>query len=103
MGWDASVPPLTEWVAVLRVAETVEQLDRDAAILLRRVPDHGLFGRVDTHEGLAEHLDVRPGTWVSGVAARTRLEMERAVAVASGDASVRPLVVGEFRVRRLAD
>jgi hypothetical protein len=66
---------------VLRVAETVEQLDGDAALLLRRVPEYGLLG----------------------VTARTRLEVERAVAVASGDASVRPLVVGEFRVRRLAD
>jgi hypothetical protein len=103
VGWDASVPPLTEWVAVLRVAERVEQLDGDAALLLRRVPEYGLLGQVDAHEGLAEHLDVRPGSWVSGVTARTRLEVERAVAVASGDASVRPLVVGEFRVRRLAD
>jgi hypothetical protein len=68
-----------KWVAVLRVTETVEQLDRDAAILLRRIPDDVLLGRVDTHEGLAEHLDVRPGPWVSGVAVRTRLEMERVV------------------------
>jgi hypothetical protein len=101
--WDPSIPPLTEWVAVLGVAGTVEELDEHASVLLRRVPDHGLFGRVDSHEGLAEHLSVPPSTWVSGVVASTRPELERALAEASDGTVIEPLVVGEFRVRRLAE
>jgi hypothetical protein len=60
MGWDRSIPTITEWVAVLGVAGSAEQLDGLAAELLDQVPDHGLFGTVDAHEGLAERLRVPP-------------------------------------------
>jgi hypothetical protein len=101
--WDPSVPSITEWIAVLRVGRTIEELDEHAVRLLRRVPDHGLVGKVDAHEGLAERLDVPPGSWVSGVAAPTRTDLERALARASEGSAATPLVVGEFRVRRLAE
>jgi hypothetical protein len=98
--WDPSVPAITEWVAILAVAPAAEALDHVAVRLLRRVPDHVLLGRVDAHHGLAEQLDVPPGTWVGGVAAPSRAELERALTQAGG--TLMPLVVGEFRVRRLA-
>jgi hypothetical protein len=94
------VPTLTEWVAVLRVADSPDELDGEATTLIERVPEQGLFGRVDAHEGLAERLGVRPGTWVSGVVAETRQGMETALAAVIG--RTEPLVVGEFRVRRLS-
>jgi hypothetical protein len=94
------VPTLTEWVAVLRVADSADELDGEATTLIERVPEQGLFGRVDAHEGLAERLGVRPGTWVSGVVAETRHGMETALAALVGRRE--PLVVGEFRVRRLS-
>jgi hypothetical protein len=94
------VPTLTEWVAVLRVADSADELDGEATTLIERVPEQGLFGRVDAHEGLAERLGVRPGTWVSGVVAETRQAMETALAAVVGRRE--PLVVGEFRVRRLS-
>jgi hypothetical protein len=97
------VPELTEWVAVLAVADTVEELDDHAGRLLRRAPDHGLLGRVDAHEGLAEELVVPPGTWITGVAAPSRPELEDVLAAAVDGLPTSPLVVGEFRVRRLAD
>jgi hypothetical protein len=100
--WDPSIPEVTEWVAVLGVGSKAEDLDRDAAAVLRRAPDHGLFGRVDAHEGLAEHLAVPSGTWISGVAAPTRTELERVPSDASEGTDTQPLLVGEFRVRRLA-
>lgn len=94
------MPTLTEWVAVLRVADSADELDGEATTLIERVPEQGLFGRVDAHEGLAERLGVRPGTWVSGVVAETRHGMETALAAVVGRREV--LVVGEFRVRRLS-
>jgi hypothetical protein len=100
VAWDPSVPTLTEWVAVLRVADSADELDGEATTLIERVPEQGLFGRVDAHEGLAELLGVRPGTWVSGVVAETRQTMETALAAVVGRRE--PLVVGEFRVRRLS-
>ena len=100
MAWDSSVPTLTEWVAVLRVADSADELDGEATTLIERVPEQGLFGRVDAHEGLAERLGVRPGTWVSGVVAGTRQGMETALAAVIGRRE--PLVVGEFRVRWLS-
>jgi hypothetical protein len=103
MPWDPSVPVITEWVAVLGVGSSAEDLDRDAAAILRRAPDHGLLGRVDAHQELAEHLAVPSGTWVSGVVAPTRMELEWALADASDGTGLQPLVVGEFRVRRLAE
>jgi hypothetical protein len=103
VSWDPSVPVISEWVAVLAVADTVEELDEHAGRLLRRVPDHGLIGRVDAHEGLAEHLVVPPGTWISGVAAPSRRELEHVLATAADGLRASPLVVGEYRVRRLAD
>lgn len=103
MAWDPSVPSLSEWVAVLGIGRTAEELDHQTVRLLRRVPHHGLLGRVDAHEGLAEQLEVPPGTWVSGVAAPTRMELERALADSAESVVKTPLVVGEFRVRRLAE
>jgi hypothetical protein len=100
VAWDPSVPTLTEWVAVLRVADSADELDGEASTLIERVPEQGLFGQVDAHEGLAERLGVRPGTWVSGVVAETRQAMETALAAVVGRGE--PLVVGEFRVRRLS-
>jgi hypothetical protein len=44
MGWHRSIPTIIEWVAVLGVAGSAEQLDGLAADLLVQVPDHGLFG-----------------------------------------------------------
>lgn len=99
--WDPSVPVLTEWVAVLSVADSPEALDDDAVTLLEHVPDHGLIGSVDAHQGLAERLDVPPGTWWSGMAAETRMGLERALALA-GVLGLAPLLVGEFRVLRLS-
>jgi len=101
--WDRSIPVITEWVAVLGVADDVEELDAYAATVLRRAPDQGLLGRVDAHEGLAEHLAVPSGTWVAGVAAPTRMELERVLVDTSEGTGTQPLVVGEFRVRRLAE
>jgi hypothetical protein len=70
----------------------------------RRAPrpgsDHGLFGTVDAHEGLAERLGVPPGTWISGVAAETRYEIDQTLA-RIGRAT--PMVIGEFRIVRLSD
>jgi hypothetical protein len=100
VGWDRSIPRITEWVAVLGVAGSVEQLDGLAADLLDQVPDHGLFGTVDAHEGLAERLRVPPGTWISGVAAETRREIDQALARIGRTG---PVVIGEFRVVRLAE
>jgi hypothetical protein len=97
MAWDPSVPALTEWVAVLRVADNADELDGEATAEMERVPGQGLFGLVDAHEGLAERLGVRRGTWVSGVVAETRQDMETALARALGGRR-EPLVVGEFRV-----
>jgi hypothetical protein len=97
------VPVLTEWVAVLAVADTVEELDDQAGRLLRRVPDHGLVGRVDAHEGLAEQLVVPSGTWITGVAAPSRPELEDVLIAAADGLHTSPLLVGEYRVRRLAD
>jgi hypothetical protein len=99
--WDPSVPVITEWVAVLAVAPAADALDQAAGRLLRQIPDHGLFGRVDAHEGLADRLGVPPGTWVGGVAAPSRTDLDRVLAEV-GD-RFPPLVLGEFRVRRLAD
>jgi len=100
MGWDRSIPTITEWVAVLGVAGSAEQLDGLAAELLDQVPDHGLFGTVDAHEGLAERLRVPPGTWISGVAAETRHEIDQALARIGRAA---PVVIGEFRIVRLSE
>lgn len=100
MGWDRSIPTITEWVAVFGVAGSAEQLDSQAAELLDQVPHHGLFGTVDAHEGLAERLKVPPGTWISGVAAETRYEIDQALARMGRDA---PMLIGEFRIVRLSD
>jgi hypothetical protein len=100
MAWDPSVPALTEWVAVLRVADSADELDGETT-LIERVPGQGLFERVDAHEGLAERLGVQPGKWVSGVVAETRQGMQTALARAV-DGGKEPLVVGEFRIRRLS-
>jgi hypothetical protein len=100
MGWDRSIPTITEWVAVLGVAGSAEQLDGLAAELLDQVPDHALFGTVDAHEGLAERLQVPPGTWISGVAAETRHEIDQALARIGRAA---PRVIGEFRIVRLSE
>lgn len=99
--WDPSVPVLTEWVAVLSVATSPEALDDDAAALLDRVPDHGVIGRVDAHQGLAERLEVPAGTWWSGMAAETLMGLERAL-TRTGALGLAPLLVGEFRVLRLS-
>lgn len=87
---------------MLRVADTADELDVDASAVFRRVPEHGLFGRVDAHQGLAERLLVPPGTWVSGVVADTRAALEAALHRAS-EGRADPLVVGEFRIIRLAE
>jgi hypothetical protein len=100
--WAPSIPTLTEWVAVLRVAATAAELDRDAESLLHSVPDHGLLGTVDAHVGLAERLEVSPETWVSGVVAETRAALDEALIRVAGDGPA-PLVVGRFRVRRLSE
>jgi hypothetical protein len=100
MGWDRSIPAITEWVAVIGVAGSADQLDGLAAELLDRVPDHGLLGRVDAHQGLAERLAVPPGTWISGVAGETRDEVDRALARIGRAA---PVLIGRFRVVRLSE
>jgi hypothetical protein len=100
VGWDRVIPTITEWVAVLGVARSAEHLDGLAADLLDQVPEHGLFGTVDAHDGLAERLRVPPGTWISGVAAETRHEIDQALARIGRGA---PLVIGEFRIVRLAE
>jgi hypothetical protein len=102
VAWDRSVPTLTEWVAVLRTADRIEELDEDASTLLERVPNQGLIGRVDAHDGLAQRLGVPPWTWISGVAGETRAAVEAALSrlvLESGG----PLVVGRFRILRLSD
>ncbi|HEX2026080.1 MAG TPA: hypothetical protein VHH92_06765 [Actinomycetota bacterium] len=101
MAWDRAVPVLTEWVAILRTAERIEDLHVDASTLLQRVPDHGLIGRVDAHVGLAERLGVHPKTWVSGVVGETRSALEAALSRA-GPRGASPLVVDRFRVVRLS-
>lgn len=96
---------ITEWVAVLDTAGEPAELGREVEALVELCPDRVLLEHVDCHQGLADALKVPPGTWVCGLAAGTRPELDEAVgriraSPAFGD---RPLVEGQFRLLRLAD
>jgi hypothetical protein len=99
-------PPfgLTEWVAVLDTAPAQRDLDEEVEALVVLVPDAVLVERVDCHQGLPDALGVPAGTWCCGLVAESHERLERAIVRVRERPRFRrrPLVVGEFRLVRLA-
>jgi hypothetical protein len=91
---------LTEWVAVLRTASSVDPLRPDTDALLEVAPANLVVGPVGCHEGLAEALGVGDGSYFSGVVAHSRRELRTVLEVARQSSRFReePLLVGAFRL-----
>jgi hypothetical protein len=97
---------LTEWVAAFHTATDLAELDDDTDALMEVAPRSLVVGPVGCHEGLAEALGVpEADTYFSGVVARTRGALDRAVVRASRHPLFRdgPEFAGELRVLCLAD
>jgi hypothetical protein len=96
---------VTEWVAALRTAEDLGELDGDTDSLMEVAPVNIIVGPVSCHQGLPEALGVPTGTFFSGLVAERRPELDRAItrAVAHPDLPDEPLVVDRFPVICLAD
>jgi hypothetical protein len=97
---------LTEWVAVFHTATDLAELDDDTEALMEVAPRNLVVGPVGCHGGLAEALAVSEAdAYFSGVVARTRRALDRAVARASRHPLFRdgPAFAGELTVLCLAD
>lgn len=97
---------LTEWVAAFHTATDPAELDDDTDALMEVAPRSLIVGPVGCHEGLAEALGVpEADTHFSGVVARTRGALDRAVVRASRHPLFRagPAFAGELRVLCLTD
>jgi hypothetical protein len=86
-------------VAVLGVAGSPEQLDVLAAELLDQVRTTGCSAPSTPTRDWPNAWRSRP-TWISGVAAETRREIDQALARIGRAA---PMVIGEFRIVPLSD
>jgi hypothetical protein len=94
---------ITEWVAVVSVAERPDELLAEVETLVEVCPEGAVLARVDAHEGLAEALGVHPAWWYCGVAVENAAVMEDAEARLRPSFGRRPLVTGPFRLLRQAD
>lgn len=75
---------LTEWVAAFHTTTDLADLDDDTDALMEVAPRSLIVGPVGCHQGLAEALGVpEVETYFSGVVARTREALDRAVARAA--------------------
>lgn len=94
----------TEWVAVLDTAPGPRDLDEEVEALVVLTPEGVLVERVECHEGLAEALGIGPEAWWCGLVDESHEGLERALARVRRHPRFRrrPLIVGEFRVARLA-
>lgn len=75
----------TEWVAVFDTARDPNDLEQEQAGLLERVEGAILVAPAGCHEGLPKALKVDDGTYVLGVVALTKQQMEQAVDRAERD------------------
>ena len=96
---------LTEWVAAFHTATDLAELDDDTDALMEVAPRSLIVGPVGCHQGLAEALGVpEVDTYFSGVVARSREALDRAVARAARHPLFRdgPEFAGELAVLCLA-
>jgi hypothetical protein len=97
---------LTEWVAAFHTATDIAELDDDTDALMEVAPRSLIVGPVGCHQGLAGALGVPEAeTYFSGVVARTREALDRAVARATRHPLFRdgPEFAGELTVLCLVD
>jgi hypothetical protein len=95
---------VVEWLAVVATSADPRDLDEDVERLMALAPRSVVVERVSSHAGLAEALGVSGEAWWAGIAAPTRARLERSLRriTASTPFEDRDVVVGRFRLVRLA-